>query len=432
MGKRILIVAHGHPDHQSGGGEIAAHNLHTQLLNIQGVESAFFARHNQRELQHPGVPFSGNGKPGEILFYSTMPDWFRFSQPDKAKVWRDFQSVLETYKPDLVHFHHYLHLGLELFRQVKNNSPQTPIVLTLHEYCAICHNHGQMVTAQDRSLCTEATPQRCHTCFPEYSAQAFFLRERFIKSHFALVDQFISPSQFLADRYISWGLPESRFRVIENMLAESRSQNPLDREQNEPLSASRKARLGFFGQINGFKGVDLLLDALELLPASVQEQIQLDINGSGLSRQPVKLRRKIERAVKRHREIVQLRGPYLQRELDALMAATDWVVVPSIWWENSPVVILEARKNGVPVLCSDIGGMAEKVEPGKTGLHFMARRVESLAEKLTWIVENRDKRAEFARNIRANYNAESSINDHLDVYDRLLNRVKTKIPLKVA
>jgi len=90
MSRKILIVAHGHPDHQSGGGEIAAHNLHKKLLDADNYQSAFFARHNKRELQHPGVPFSGNGKPGEVLFYSTMPDWFRFSQPDKAKVWRDF------------------------------------------------------------------------------------------------------------------------------------------------------------------------------------------------------------------------------------------------------------------------------------------------------------------------------------------------------
>ncbi len=432
MGKKILIVAHGHPEHQSGGGEIAAHNLHKKLLEAEGYESAFFARHNKRELQHPGVPFSSNGKPGEILFYSTMPDWFRFSQPDKAKVWRDFEEVLNAYKPDLVHFHHYLHLGLEFFRQVKNHNSETPIVLTLHEYCGICHNHGQMVKVGSNALCSEASAEQCSSCFPEHSAQDFFLREQFIKSHFALVDQFISPSQFLADRYINWGLPESRFRVVENMLVDSHSDKPLLTKSKSHTPGTDKIRLGFFGQINSFKGVDLLIKSLEHLAPEILDQVQLDINGSGLEKQPAKLRKKINRGVKKFDGIVHLRGAYRQAELDGLMAKTDWVVMPSIWWENSPVVILEARKNGVPVLCSDIGGMAEKIEHGRTGLHFMARRAESLAQQITWIVENRSKHHELAENIASSYNADASFRAHLDVYSRLVSSSHNNVPLKVA
>jgi glycosyltransferase involved in cell wall biosynthesis len=67
---------------------------------------------------------------------------------------------------------------------------------------------------------------------------------------------------------------------------------------------------------------------------------------------------------------VTLVGRYEHAELPQLMAAIDWVVVPSIWWENSPLVIQEAFQHGRPVICSDIGGMAEKVTHGVTGLHF--------------------------------------------------------------
>jgi glycosyltransferase involved in cell wall biosynthesis len=52
------------------------------------------------------------------------------------------------------------------------------------------------------------------------------------------------------------------------------------------------------------------------------------------------------------------------------MRSVGWVVVPSIWWENSPVVIQEARRAGTPLIVSDIGGMAEKAEAGVDGLHF--------------------------------------------------------------
>jgi glycosyltransferase involved in cell wall biosynthesis len=72
-------------------------------------------------------------------------------------------------------------------------------------------------------------------------------------------------------------------------------------------------------------------------------------------------------------------GKYNHSELADLMAAIDWVVVPSTWWENSPLVIQEAFQFGRPVICSDIGGMAEKVEHGVNGLHFRAGDAESLA-----------------------------------------------------
>jgi glycosyltransferase involved in cell wall biosynthesis len=62
------------------------------------------------------------------------------------------------------------------------------------------------------------------------------------------------------------------------------------------------------------------------------------------------------------------------------MARVDWVVVPSIWWENSPLVIQEAFLCGKPVICSDIGGMAEKVENGVSGIHFRRGDAEHLAE----------------------------------------------------
>src|SRR6185436_12596375 len=72
-------------------------------------------------------------------------------------------------------------------------------------------------------------------------------------------------------------------------------------------------------------------------------------------------------------------GRYEHSELPRLMAAVDWVVVPSIWWENSPLVIQEAFHHGRPVICSGIGGMAEKVTDGVNGLHFRRGDPASLA-----------------------------------------------------
>src|ERR1044071_6965300 len=69
------------------------------------------------------------------------------------------------------------------------------------------------------------------------------------------------------------------------------------------------------------------------------------------------------------------------------MANFDWVVVPSIWWENSPLVIQEAFQHGRPVICSDIGGMAEKVTHGVNGLHFRRGDAHSLAAAMRRAVD---------------------------------------------
>jgi glycosyltransferase involved in cell wall biosynthesis len=63
-------------------------------------------------------------------------------------------------------------------------------------------------------------------------------------------------------------------------------------------------------------------------------------------------------------------GAYDQERVDELMQCVDVVLIPSIWWENSPVVIQEALRNRRPIVCSDIGGMAEKVRDGIDGFHF--------------------------------------------------------------
>jgi glycosyltransferase involved in cell wall biosynthesis len=75
-------------------------------------------------------------------------------------------------------------------------------------------------------------------------------------------------------------------------------------------------------------------------------------------------------------------GPYQNSEMPRLMSSVDWVVVPSIWWENSPVVIQEAFFHGRPLIAGDIGGMAEKIRHGVDGLHFRAGSAEDLADRL--------------------------------------------------
>lgn len=424
---RVLIVSHGHPDINAGGGEIASYNLHTMLRDSDEFSSVFMGRHNDKRLVHGGTPFAGTGRPGEILFQSAMADWFHFSQADKPRVWRDFREALDLIRPDVVHFHHYVHLGIELIREVKSLDASIPIVLTLHEYFGICHNHGQMVKPKTNALCYRSTPTDCSRCFPEKTAQDFMLRERFIKSHFELVDRFIAPSRFLKQRYVDWGIEAHRIEVIENLLL---NQTGAPEMQDVPHRTGSPAdgmplRFAYFGQINHFKGVDILLDALARLPQALRARIQLDIHGNALEKQPRRLQSCIREKLATLVDCATLHGPYRPEELPSLMNSADWMVVPSRWWENSPMVILEAKRHGVPVICSNIGGMSEKIDPGSTGLHFLVGRADSLAGQLAWAAHHREQLPTFRRNIQAQYDHEGAVNQHKRLYHQLMENSMT-------
>src|SRR5205823_14689536 len=124
-------------------------------------------------------------------------------------------------------------------------------------------------------------------------------------------------------------------------------------------------RFGFFGQINPFKGVDVLLKAMREV-----DDAHLWLYGANLELQRGAFQDEIRSLLAEMQDKVTLAGRYDRADLPRLMANIDWVVVPSIWWENSPLVIQEAFAHGRPIICSDIGGMAEKVTHDVNGLHF--------------------------------------------------------------
>lgn len=107
------------------------------------------------------------------------------------------------------------------------------------------------------------------------------------------------------------------------------------------------------------------------MPQVSRKKIVLEVHGANLEWQTQKYQEKVNelREPLMKEGVVQWVGPYQPHELRNRMAGVDWVLIPSIWWENSPMVIQEAFVCGRPVICSDIGGMHEKVQPDVNGLH---------------------------------------------------------------
>lgn len=366
--ERVLVMAHAHPDFSLGGGEIAAYNLFRAYRDDPGVEAAWFLGRVDRG---HGAPTGAIGlrREGEYTWDQGIGDWHLLKAAHRDSVLVGFADLLRALRPTVVHLHHYMHLGLEVLRVVRNALPGARIVMTLHEYMAICRNNGQMIKTDGQRLCARATPEDCRMCHPQHTAEDFWLREHFVKGHLALVDRFVSPSAFLRQRYIEWGIAPGRIEVIENGQAIDAPLPP------RPLPADGKRNVfGFFGQITPYKGLDVLLEALAQMREEERRGLVLEVHGANLELQTEAYRDRVETLRTSLADDGCLRwvGPYQPTDLRSRMAGVDWVVVPSIWWENSPMVIQEAFALGRPLLVSDIGGMAEKVVDGVDGLQVAA------------------------------------------------------------
>jgi len=354
---RVAVISHSHPSISKGGAEIAAYTLYKGLLAL-GIDAIFVAACSDSDRAKIAL----NSSREHAVFYRGE-FYDHFYQLGLFDIEAQLNKILKAHGTTIANFHHFYNFGLGALRGLDTGGPVKK-VLTLHEFLAICHNHGQMITRPAQLLCDRSSPMACTTCFPDLTRQQFALRKSLFLDAFQDFAGFVSPSDFLALRFKEWGLEVDRLAVIENGLAHIPQQSQ-GRTEGEGSSWT----FGFFGQVNPFKGVDILVAAAETLAKDTKSthDIRIRIHGNmiGLSDEFVK-----RFAAAQNLQIIEYAGPYDNASVGRLMAECDYLLMPSRWWENSPVVIQEAYAVGRPVICSGIGGMAEKVKNGVSGLHF--------------------------------------------------------------
>ncbi|RZT56328.1 glycosyltransferase involved in cell wall biosynthesis [Sphingomonas sp. BK036] len=386
MTMRVLILAHGYPAFSTGGGEQAAHALYARLLERDDVAPVLVARAPRSAIGHDASFGAFQGSPTEILADPPKQDHFSLESTQFAVLEAMVGQLLERFRPDLVHIEHLAYWSIDIVELLARAG--VPIVLTLHEFLLICHHDGQMIKTDGR-LCSAESPAACAACFPHHSAGEFYLRKRMILQRLAPIARFVSPSAFLADRFVAWGLDRARITVIDNPLSPDviAQGNAPDRgvadDENRPA-----IRVGFFGQVNPYKGLDVLLGAVSQIPKPLRASLSVGIHGANFDAQGGNFRAKIAALLEANADVVANEGRYANGDVVALMRQYDWIVVPSIWWENSPVVIQEALVARRPILCSAIGGMAERVAQG-VGVTFQPGSAVDLARTLVAIITGR-------------------------------------------
>ena len=380
---RILEISVCHPELVRGGAQQAAYELFGGLRDA-GHEVTLLASVEpevDRALFKPGAVIVGiDGRPGEFLFLadSFNHEWLRNLNIRTLK-W--FETFLVERNPDVVHFHHFLTFGLELFLVARRALPNARLFLTLHEFLAICRADGHMVRPLDGTLCTHSSPIRCHQCFPEVAPEAFKMREDWVRQAFAVFDGFICPSRFVKERYVGWGLAADRLHVIANAQRDYAVPEPA------PPATRTRNRFGFFGQLIDVKGLRVVFEAVRPLTKRHTGDIVLEINGANIRYATPAFREAFEAFVaSAETDMPNLRvrfnGGYAISDLPARMARVDWVLVPSTWWEIFGLVVSEAFMFGRPPIASRIGGLAERVRHDVDGLLVPPGDPNALAETM--------------------------------------------------
>lgn len=381
---KVLLVSLFHPELVRGGAQQICYELFEGLRAQPNVEPVLLAAIEPRfaALYKSGARITGfDNRPDEYLFLSRNYDflWHRTTDPLLVEAYVEF---LEMVRPDVVHFHHFLLFGVNMFAVTRRVLPHAKLIFTFHEFLSICAADGHMVRLTDRTLCTRASNVRCHQCLPDRGPEQFFMRELWMKRHLAVMDCFTTPSRFMIEPYVTWGLERSRIRHVTN------GQRNYGAGRKDEAVRTRRNRFGFFGQLVDNKGVWLLLQAAQLLRAEGFEDFVVEINGDNLIYASEARRNEIEAVLAAELERplgsrnIIMNGAYHMADLPARMGRVDWCVVPSTWWEIFGLVISEAAMFGRPVIATDVGGPRERIRHDIDGLLFALGDARALAETI--------------------------------------------------
>lgn len=394
--KTVLIASLFHPEIIRGGAQEVAYQLFRAASDDPDVRAVLLCSVDGNV--HKGVVKSGanitgfDGRDNEFIFVGGEFDFF-YQRAMNPLALERFEEFLHEVQPDAVHFHHTLFFGIDLLTLTRRVLPNCRIMFTFHEFISICHANGQMLRVNGGSLCERATPYRCHECFPDVPADEFFMRERWLKANFEVVDTFVAPTEFLRQRYEEWGIPGEKLEVISNGQRDlSAGETKLAPADETPRG--KRNKFAFFGQVLDNKGLHVLLDAAAQLVESGTTDFEIHVHGGNAEFATTDYRQRIEGQLERLEELgfsnVTLHGRYERSDLPRHMTSVDWVVVPSTWWEIFGLVVSEAWMFGRPVIASDIGGLGERVEHGKNGLQFPVGDSRALADAMAECIEDEE------------------------------------------
>lgn len=362
MSERLLVLSHGHPRFNRGGGEHAAYAVHEHIDALPGWQSLFLAAAPQDRLAADS-DLEQLDTPQEWLLRPTG-DWLLLSSAVALHEGCALHRLVQDWCPNVVHIHHVHRIGVDVVWAIARWCPAARLVITLHEFLPLCAYQGQLLTPEG-ALCEGASAAGCMACLPAIDGEDLWLREQLMRSLMQAMDVCIAPSRQLAEVYIRWGVEPQRLSVVDYALPSALAAVAAP----VPAPPGKPCQFGVFGNVLPPKGLDLVLEAFLAL-GDRNCEAQLHVFGALPKATPGSFADGLQQRIERLGDRVVLHGGYSQADVPRLMEQVHWVVMASRWRENSPVVILEAKACGRPLLVPALGGMAEKVRNGLDGWHY--------------------------------------------------------------
>lgn len=323
---------------------------------------------------------------------------------------KKLQALIDKEKPDIAHLHNFsFQLTPSVLSVLKKNN--IPIVWTMHDYKLICPNYRLFTQGEVCERCKKYKFYNCfkYRCIKNESAMSFlamlemYLHKIILRSY-DLIDLYISPSKFLADKVISWGNKADKVKHIYNFID----------LQKFSVNAESGEGLLYFGRLSQEKGLMTLLEALKEL-----SEINLQIIGDGPQKAEIQ-----DYITENNLNNVKLMGYKTGDELYSLIKKSRLIVIPSMWYENNPIAILEAFALGKPIIGADLGGIPELVKDGQTGFLFKHGQSADLEEKIKDNYFNSESIKKIGENCRKFVEQNCDSKGHLE---QILNAYKTLI-----
>jgi len=427
---RILQVVHLFVPRHRGGVEVYTDQLSREMARRHEV-AVFTTEHR------PGRASYGleqRSHDGVTLFetihnqhHATFEESYRNLRMEEV-----FARVLDAFRPDVVHLQHLLFHSLGYPRIARERG--IPVVMTLHEYWMICLRAGQMILP-DLTRCPLPRATDCAWCAVSHAHAASRLeragdrlirvvrrvtgldlwplfravrirsprpvkrwlgwaaretsrpggpadpvgirrverRWEAVREALARIDHLVAPSPFLRRMFVDFGVPEERILLADYGFDRSRFPSPPERrDRRMPL------RFGFVGSLLPVKGLHLAVEAFRGVDPS---RAGLRVYGSRGHRPDYV--QELERRAEGHP--IRFLGEFDNERIAEILASLDVLVIPSVWYENSPLTIHEGFLAGLPVITSDLGGMKDLVREGHNGFLFrpgdaadLRRRVDEI------------------------------------------------------
>ena len=389
-----------------GGCETYMLNL-AEELKAKGHEVEYFGMYDEK-----------NTVGNSLGLYTTNMDFHskgaaRFLYPFKiiysTEAQRKLGAVLDSFKPDVVHMNNInFQLTPSVIYAVKKRN--IPLVQTVHDYQMICPNHllysfGEVKPCE---RCIGGSKFHCvkHNCIHDSKAKSLIgaieAQLYAVLKTYKKVDLYICPSHFLEEKLLAASdLYKGKTLTVHNFI----EKKPLP-EKIVP----EKPYVAFASRLSKEKGVTLLYEAAKMLP-----EYSFLVAGSGPDGDCLK-------------EVpnITMKGFLTGDELTSLMANARVMLLPSVWYENCPLSILETHSFGVPVITMNSGGMAELVEDGQTGALIHEPTPEAVAEAIRRCFEDEEYYSILKKNCETMRDKIIGVSEYCDIiisqYQDLIDR----------